>query len=127
MLKKSIILIFFIILISALSFVFFTQNESKLINKTENINFNNFEISNIEECRGEYEFKAICAIIRNNSNENYKFVQVRINLLDNNNNLVGNTTTSISNFGKGQNWKFSAVVADKNVSSFQIKDIIGIL
>ena len=125
MLKKSLIIVIFIIIISSLSFIYLSKNETKLINKTENNKFNNFEISNIEQCREEGGFRAICAIIRNNSDKDYKFVQVQINLLDDSDNLVGNSTATINNLDRKQNWKFRAVVLDECATVFQIKDIIG--
>lgn len=127
MLKKTLFFIFCIIIVATLFGAFFGKNKSDLINKTENTNFNNFEISNIKECRVEGGFKAICASVKNNSNKDYKFVQVKIKLFDNNNNIIHNTATSASDLEKGQSWNFSVAVLNEKASSFQIKDIIGIL
>ncbi len=125
MLKKSLIIIIFIIIIASLSFIFFIKKETKLINKTENDKFNNFEISNIEQCRAEGGFRAICATGKNNSDIDYKFVQVMINLLDDSGNLVANSTDTINNLDRKQNWKFRAAILDESATAFLIKDVIG--
>ncbi len=126
MLKKSSILTLFIISTTILIFIFTDINKTKLVNQTPNSKFNNFEISNIKECQVEGDFRAICAIVKNNSNKDYKFVLVKINLFDNNNNLVGNTTACINDLEQKQNWKFSAITLENNATFFQIKDIIGV-
>ena len=122
--SKKILILFAII--ASFSFIFIGRNENILSNKTENNKFNDFEISTTEQCRAEGGIRAICAAVKNNSNTDYKFVQIQINLFNEKGNLIGNTTASVNNLDKKQKWEFTAVVPDGNATVFQVKDIIGV-
>lgn len=65
----------------------------------------------------------IVGTIKNNSNNNYSYVEVDINLLDKDGNQVGNTISNVENLSALNNWKFRAVVVEKNVSKFTVVSI----
>lgn len=69
-------------------------------------------------------FQYVVGEIRNNSNKNYSYVQVEINLL-NGDAVVGSTLDNLNNLAPGQIWKFKAPVFENNVTSFQIVDVTG--
>ena len=62
--------------------------------------------------------------VKNNTDKNYSYVQVEINLL-NGDAVVGSTLDNLNNLAPGQIWKFKAPVFENNVTSFQIVDVTG--
>lgn len=67
----------------------------------------------------------IVGTIKNNSSSSYGYVEININLLDNNGNQVGSTISNVENLQANGNWKFRAVVIEKNVSKFTVVSIKG--
>lgn len=64
--------------------------------------------------------------IKNITKSNYGYVEVDINLFDENHNLVDSTFTNVNNLGSGQTWSFEAVVFNQSrVKSYQIIDVNG--
>jgi len=83
----------------------------------------NLEVQNHSFCTMEYGVKGICGTIVNNSNKNFSYAQVEINLFDKNGAVVGSTLDNINNLDAGQKWKFQAAIIGTNAASYAIKDI----
>lgn len=62
--------------------------------------------------------------IKNNTNKNYSYVQVEINLYDSAGNLINSTLDNINNLEANGTWKFKAITTD-DFSTYKIKDITG--
>ena len=63
--------------------------------------------------------------IKNNSNKQYSYVQVEINLYDNNDNQVGSTLANVNNLEPGGTWKFEALIFEEKATKYKIKEITG--
>ncbi len=66
----------------------------------------------------------IAGTIKNNTNKEYSYVQVEINLYKGET-LIGSTLANVNNLGAGETWQFKAVVLEDEADSFKIKDITG--
>lgn len=79
------------------------------------------------EARSENEGygRYIVGTIKNNTNRQYKYVQVEINLYDSSDAQVGSTLANTNNLEPGGKWKFKAAILEDNTARFKIKDITG--
>lgn len=66
----------------------------------------------------------ITGTIKNNTNKEYSYVQVEINLYDESGNLINSTLDNINNLEANGTWKFKAM-ATSEFSTYKIKDITG--
>lgn len=66
----------------------------------------------------------IVGTIKNNTNKNYSYVQVEINLYDADGNLVNSTFDNINNLEANGTWKFKAITTD-DFSTYKIKGVTG--
>ena len=66
----------------------------------------------------------VVGTIKNNTNKNYSYVQVEINLYDAEGNLVGSTLDNINNLEANGTWKFKAM-ATSEFSTYKVKDVTG--
>ena len=69
--------------------------------------------------------KYVVGKIKNNSNKQYSYVQVEINLYDNNDNQVGSTLANVNNLEPGGTWKFEALIFEEKATKYKIKEITG--
>ena len=69
-------------------------------------------------------FGVILGTATNTTAEPIGNVLVKINLLDAQGNLVGNTLANANNLAPGQTWHFKAPVIADRVASYQIVDVI---
>lgn len=67
----------------------------------------------------------IVGTVKNNTNRNYSYVQVEINLYDADGNLVNSTLDNINNLEANGTWKFKALVTDKDFATYKIKEVTG--
>lgn len=74
---------------------------------------------------GEFGNLFITGTVKNNTKKQYTYVQVEINLYDDDDAQVGSTMANTNNLEPGGKWKFKAVVIEENVKSYKIKDITG--
>ncbi|MDP4093574.1 MAG: DUF3426 domain-containing protein [Bacillota bacterium] len=63
--------------------------------------------------------------IRNNTDKQYKYAQVEINLYDKAGTQVGSTMANVNNLESGAIWSFKALIASENVATYKIKDVTG--
>ncbi len=74
---------------------------------------------------GEY-YSYISGRIKNNSDNDYGYVQVQINLYDSEGTLLDSTLDNINNLRSGETWAFEAIViSPENVDSYRIESISG--
>jgi hypothetical protein len=75
--------------------------------------------------RGEFGNLYITGTIKNNTNKQYKYVQVEVNLYDDDGAQIGSTLANTNNLEPRGMWKFKAVAMEDNAASYRIKDITG--
>lgn len=61
--------------------------------------------------------------IKNNTSNEYSYVQVEINVYDAAGNQVGSTLDNCNNLEPGATWSFKAVILEDNVKTYKIKGI----
>lgn len=69
-------------------------------------------------------FTYITGTIKNNTNKNYTYVQVEINLYDAQGNLINSTLDNINNLEPNGTWKFKAMTTNE-FTTYKIKDVTG--
>lgn len=62
--------------------------------------------------------------VRNNTDRNYRYVQIQINEIDQSGAIVGSTMANMNNLGPGETWSFKAPLTSDGVK-FRVKDITG--
>mgnify|MGYP000993857118 CR=1 FL=1 len=67
----------------------------------------------------------VAGTVRNNTNRQYSYVQVEINLYDDSGAQVGSTLANTNNLEPGGTWKFKALVLEDSATKFKIKDVTG--
>lgn len=75
--------------------------------------------------RDEFGNLYITGTIKNNTNKQYKYVQVEINLYDGDGAQIGSTLANTNNLEPGGTWKFKAVALEDGAKSYKIKDVTG--
>ncbi len=89
-------------------------------------NSKGLELIEHHQCKDEYGSRAVCGTILNNTNKDYGYVQVSVNLYDASGNLVDSEFTNINDLEAGKNWKFEiSITTDKPIKSYKIKEITG--
>lgn len=66
----------------------------------------------------------ITGTIKNNTNKEYSYVQVEINLYDDDGSLVNSTIDNINNLEANGTWKFKAM-ATSDFATYKIKEVTG--
>lgn len=67
----------------------------------------------------------IVGVVQNNTDKDYSYVQVEINLYDKDGVQVGSTLDNTNNLEGGGKWKFKAIILDDDVASYKIKGVTG--
>lgn len=67
----------------------------------------------------------VVGTIINNTNKEYNYVQIEVNLLDEDDAIIGSTLDNINNLGPGKKWKFKAMILDDETVKYEIKNITG--
>jgi len=67
----------------------------------------------------------ITGMVKNNTDHTYSYVQVEINLYDDEGNQVGSTLANTNNLEPGSTWKFDAYAFDEGAKRAKVKDISG--
>lgn len=88
-----------------------------------NVQQDNFSIIE-HSIKNEGYLTYIIGTIKNNTNKNYSYVQVEINLYDADGNLVNSTFANVNNLEANGTWKFEAMATSEFVT-YEIKDITG--
>jgi len=73
---------------------------------------------------GEYS-RYLTGRLKNNSDKDYSYVQIRISLTDADKNVVGSTMDNVSGLEAGQIWKFKALVMEDSATGATIIDFTG--
>lgn len=103
------------------------SNNNNTNNSGQNANTNTQQekFSVIEHSTKNDEYWTyIIGTIKNNTNKNYSYVQIEINLYDADGNLVDSTFDNVNNLEANGTWKFEAM-ATNEFTTYKIKDIIG--
>lgn len=74
---------------------------------------------------GEFGMRTIAGTVRNNTGREYGYVQVEINLYDDEGNQLGSTLANCNNLEPGGTWKFQAPVFDENAVKYRVKGVTG--
>ncbi len=67
----------------------------------------------------------IVGTIKNNSDKEFSYAQVEINIYDKSGAQVGSTLANTNNLESNGIWKFKAPIIEDNAASYKIKDITG--
>ena len=67
----------------------------------------------------------VVGTVKNNTNKNYSYAQVSINLYDKSGTQVGSTLANINNLEPNGTWKFKAVALENTAAKYQIKEVTG--
>ena len=98
---------------------------SMINRKKHNSNLENLDLKVVKSnfCKLEYGNNGICGILKNNSNTRYKYVSIKINLYDENNELIGSTLANKNNVEPQSLWNFQATISDPSIKTYKIGDI----
>ncbi len=69
--------------------------------------------------------RSVVGTVRNNTDHNYGYAQVEINLYDKSGSQVGSTVANINNLAPHSLWKFKAPILEDSAVRFEIKDVTG--
>ncbi len=75
--------------------------------------------------KDEFGTRYVVGTVKNNTDKEYSYVQVEINLYDDSGAQVGSTLDNTNNLEPGGTWKFKAVIMEDNATKYRIKDISG--
>ena len=67
----------------------------------------------------------VTGTVRNNTNKQYKYVQVEINLYDKSGAQVGSTLANTNNLEPHGLWKFKAPIIEDNTAKYSVKNVTG--
>ncbi len=67
----------------------------------------------------------VVGTVQNNTAKSYTYIQVEINLYDDDGAQVGSTLANANNLEQGGKWKFKAVIMEDEAVSYKIKDVSG--
>ena len=66
----------------------------------------------------------ITGTVKNNTDKEYSYVQVEVNLYDASGNLINSTLDNINNLEANGTWKFKALATDE-FATYKIKEVTG--
>ena len=87
------------------------------------LEINGMQLLEHDFCNDEFGLRAICGIIKNNTDKEKTYAQIEINIYDQDGSQIGSTMDNINNLEPNGKWKFQAVILEDNVKSYKIKDI----
>lgn len=67
----------------------------------------------------------IVGSVKNNTEKQYSYVQVEVNLYDKDGAQVGSTLANTNNLEPGGTWKFKTMPSTEEFASYKIKDVTG--
>jgi hypothetical protein len=83
-----------------------------------------FEVLESSYVQEQYSSK-IVGKIKNNTDKEYGYVQVEINLYDDSGAQVGSTMANVNNLEAGGTWNFEAPILEDKATKYKIKDVTG--
>jgi hypothetical protein len=103
-----------------------THNESKLPSSEQAREAVRALVANDVAIAQKPFLRCVTGSITNSSEYRFSYLVVKIELLDENWNVVGDVADAILDFGPGKIWNFEAgIVSDDAVATAQIKEIKG--
>lgn len=88
----------------------------------------NLEVTESHIERGQFGNWYVAGTIKNNTNKQYRYVQVDINLYDDAGNQIGATMDNTSNLEPGGTWKFKAIIPsylEDSATKYKVMKITG--
>lgn len=67
----------------------------------------------------------VLGTVKNNTSNEYSYVQVEINLYDDAGNQVGSTMDNTTNLEPGGTWKFKALMLEDSATKYKVKGVTG--
>jgi len=67
----------------------------------------------------------VIGTVQNNTDKTHTYVQVEINLYDDEDNQLGSTLANTNNLEPGGKWKFKAIILEDSATKYKIKDVSG--
>ena len=83
-----------------------------------------FKVTNAAVKKGKYG-EVITGTVENLTDDKFSYVQVEINLLDDEGAVVDSTMANINNIEPKQKWKFEAPILNEKATKYEIKDVTG--
>ena len=83
------------------------------------------EVLDCDWATGEFGNRTIRGTVRNNTEKQYGYVQVEINLYDNSGTQVGSTLANVNNLEPNSTWRFEAAVLEDSATKAKVKDVTG--
>lgn len=71
----------------------------------------------------EFGSNGICGTVLNDSDKAYKYVSVKFNLYNENEEEIGKTSADKNNLEPNEQWKFEALITANDVKNYKIEDI----
>lgn len=82
------------------------------------------ELMDVKSENDDYS-RYVVGIVKNNTDRNYGYVQVEINLYDNSGAQVGSTMSNTNNLEPNSTWKFKAPILEETATRFKVKKVTG--
>lgn len=98
------------------------QNEEQKIQNEQQVYQKDLEVIETYMCYEGY-YKAVCGVVKNNTNKKKIWVSIDIDLFDNEGNILGQISDSIDELGPNQTWKFRALLDTYNAARYKVKDV----
>ena len=82
-------------------------------------------VSNVRSGSGQFGNRVLRGTVHNNTDKQYSYAQVEINLYDRSGAQVGSTFANINNLEPNADWNFEAGVLEDSTVSFKVKKVTG--
>ncbi|HBT20620.1 MAG TPA: DUF3426 domain-containing protein [Peptococcaceae bacterium] len=102
-----------------------SNNEPAKSTETSKSEKADLELLDSSIVKDEFGTRYVVGTVKNNTDKEYSYVQVEINLYDDSGAQVGSTLDNTNNLEPGGTWKFKAVIMEDNATKYRIKDISG--
>ena len=102
----------------------FDDGSNNNINTEKNIN-SDLELIDYKIIKGEWGNKTITGTVKNNSSNEYGYVQIEFNLYDKDGNQIGTAMDNINNLEQNGSWKFNTLIIEDGVKDVKFKGITG--
>jgi ribosomal protein L40E len=84
---------------------------------------NKVSISDLESKTGKFGLAVITGVATNNTDKQFSYVQVEINLYDRSGMQVGSTMANVNNLEPHGKWRFEAPLIEEKAASFKVKGV----
>lgn len=80
---------------------------------------------NFKWSRTQYGTPTLVGMVRNNTDRNYRYVQIEFNLYDDNGIQVGTAFDNVTNLEAGGIWRFEAIVSEDTATRARLVRVTG--